>query len=612
MFIITPMILSALFFSINIVFCSVCSATQNNPQDHYQFLYYEQILIHNYLEKLETNVVDYKYTEPARGYEEAFNRIFKLGEQKENSKMFYPQMLLDDIETLYSEMEKENEKQKHFQASVDTIKDKVVCPDRYGRNGLVGFVGRITGKALSIPFSLAILIALREGAGMNGNYHDLAELTYNVGENIGELLSHSIFNTFKAIYHKGEYVTVHMCNTIKGATGYKLFQSEYEAIVNNKELLEIFQIPNKLGDVQSMEHISIEDSFNNNCDYHIEYSGPPNYSVAPLFRSKKLILDGKWHNAIIYNTVQQQLSDQSLPFQFVCKPDGQQDPPLLPNTEEEYYQLLKQQQQQQSSSASQSSSAPPNTNTEAEAEECIICLERLDAEPAVITNCKHKYHKSCLDNHLALRQNCPMCRAEVSSSTYKFFKSNIVQPIVNSNTAGGQLYTPSNIPALINNMNRKYHQPVAWQLFYRKQKVGDSDKVVYFLQQLGDKHKPENSIHKRPNAYPREIRGSIVLSALITLTAVVGAKAARALWKFAPITKIIQKAKSYTQKGRLMRYHDNRLKELENKIEENEFLYKHGIITEIEHTAEKEKLWPEIVSLRNLLTSTAQPLTPNP
>lgn len=43
---------------------------------------------------------------------------------------------------------------------------------------------------------------------------------------------------------------------------------------------------------------------------------------------------------------------------------------------------------------------------------CSICLEE---SPDVITQCNHQFHKSCLDEWLKIRTNCPLCRSVFSS-----------------------------------------------------------------------------------------------------------------------------------------------------------------------------------------------------
>lgn len=43
---------------------------------------------------------------------------------------------------------------------------------------------------------------------------------------------------------------------------------------------------------------------------------------------------------------------------------------------------------------------------------CAICLESIDGEKT-LTVCKHVFHKNCLDEWKAVREQCPMCRQQL-------------------------------------------------------------------------------------------------------------------------------------------------------------------------------------------------------
>ena len=52
--------------------------------------------------------------------------------------------------------------------------------------------------------------------------------------------------------------------------------------------------------------------------------------------------------------------------------------------------------------------------THAMADECGICLERLDEKPVIsATSCEHRFHDGCLSEWLTSNASCPLCRARV-------------------------------------------------------------------------------------------------------------------------------------------------------------------------------------------------------
>ena len=54
---------------------------------------------------------------------------------------------------------------------------------------------------------------------------------------------------------------------------------------------------------------------------------------------------------------------------------------------------------------------------------CVICLEKLQTELTLISECGHIYHSQCLQAHLTVRtqngqqQDCPQCRRKVIPQT---------------------------------------------------------------------------------------------------------------------------------------------------------------------------------------------------
>ncbi|KAJ6821890.1 E3 ubiquitin ligase BIG BROTHER-related [Iris pallida] len=51
-------------------------------------------------------------------------------------------------------------------------------------------------------------------------------------------------------------------------------------------------------------------------------------------------------------------------------------------------------------------------------DQCVICrLEYEEGEPLVLLSCKHAYHSECINRWLQINKVCPICSAEVSTST---------------------------------------------------------------------------------------------------------------------------------------------------------------------------------------------------
>ncbi len=52
-----------------------------------------------------------------------------------------------------------------------------------------------------------------------------------------------------------------------------------------------------------------------------------------------------------------------------------------------------------------------NSNAQ-ETKECVICLDNVDTEWRDL-ECHHRYHKSCIENWIAIRAKCPMCMKSI-------------------------------------------------------------------------------------------------------------------------------------------------------------------------------------------------------
>ncbi|KAH0880221.1 hypothetical protein HID58_067615 [Brassica napus] len=51
-------------------------------------------------------------------------------------------------------------------------------------------------------------------------------------------------------------------------------------------------------------------------------------------------------------------------------------------------------------------------------ESCVICrLDYEDDDDLILLPCKHSYHSGCINNWLKINKSCPVCSAEVSTST---------------------------------------------------------------------------------------------------------------------------------------------------------------------------------------------------
>lgn len=62
--------------------------------------------------------------------------------------------------------------------------------------------------------------------------------------------------------------------------------------------------------------------------------------------------------------------------------------------------------------------------------ECCICLEKINN--TTLLQCKHKFHKKCIEKWLQKNNNCPLCRAPIKNVFNtklvidKFLRKNIV------------------------------------------------------------------------------------------------------------------------------------------------------------------------------------------
>jgi hypothetical protein len=48
-------------------------------------------------------------------------------------------------------------------------------------------------------------------------------------------------------------------------------------------------------------------------------------------------------------------------------------------------------------------------------QECVICLDDVETEWRDL-ECHHRYHKSCIENWIAVRAKCPMCMKTIKSN----------------------------------------------------------------------------------------------------------------------------------------------------------------------------------------------------
>ncbi len=58
--------------------------------------------------------------------------------------------------------------------------------------------------------------------------------------------------------------------------------------------------------------------------------------------------------------------------------------------------------------------------------DCSICLESFNNinKETIITNCKHQFHKSCLDSWTKINNSCPNCRTDINYKQYKVYEIN--------------------------------------------------------------------------------------------------------------------------------------------------------------------------------------------
>jgi len=52
---------------------------------------------------------------------------------------------------------------------------------------------------------------------------------------------------------------------------------------------------------------------------------------------------------------------------------------------------------------------------EQETKECVICLDDIETEWRNL-ECHHRYHKSCIENWIAIRAKCPMCMKSIKEN----------------------------------------------------------------------------------------------------------------------------------------------------------------------------------------------------
>lgn len=49
-------------------------------------------------------------------------------------------------------------------------------------------------------------------------------------------------------------------------------------------------------------------------------------------------------------------------------------------------------------------------------EDCVICLDDIETEWREL-ECRHRYHKKCIDNWITVRAKCPMCMKNIKDNT---------------------------------------------------------------------------------------------------------------------------------------------------------------------------------------------------
>ncbi len=45
---------------------------------------------------------------------------------------------------------------------------------------------------------------------------------------------------------------------------------------------------------------------------------------------------------------------------------------------------------------------------------CSICMNNLNGNSVIITNCKHKFHSKCISEWYIRNNSCPLCREKVA------------------------------------------------------------------------------------------------------------------------------------------------------------------------------------------------------
>ena len=58
-------------------------------------------------------------------------------------------------------------------------------------------------------------------------------------------------------------------------------------------------------------------------------------------------------------------------------------------------------------------STPSRVFPEAPCHECPICMDHIDIDSMVTTNCGHHFHDTCITECLEHKHTCPMCRTDV-------------------------------------------------------------------------------------------------------------------------------------------------------------------------------------------------------
>jgi len=61
---------------------------------------------------------------------------------------------------------------------------------------------------------------------------------------------------------------------------------------------------------------------------------------------------------------------------------------------------------------------------------CSICLDKIQDEQKIITECNHTFHNDCLLEWYKYKRTCPMCRSECNISLSNFEYNLLIMMII--------------------------------------------------------------------------------------------------------------------------------------------------------------------------------------